>query len=234
MKLSNHPLKPYALASIAIISLSGFAVVTDHAIKGANKSASTRSQLNIPLGSNEKPSANEAVATFGEGCFWHAEIVFQSLVGVRDAVSGYAGGSLKNPTYGAVASGDTGHAEVVQVYYDPSKISYETLVKAFFASQDPTQLNRQGNDVGTEYRSVAFYRNDAEKAVVDAEIARLTAAKQYSKPIVTQVVPFAAFYPAEDDHQEYIYNNPHNGYVANVSIPEFLHFKQVFKAGVFK
>lgn len=187
----------------------------------------------IPVAEKKTPAANEAVATFGEGCFWHSEIVFQSLVGVRDAVSGYAGGHTANPTYRTVASGNTGHAECVQVYYDPSKISFETLVTAFFASQDPTTLNRQGNDVGTEYRSIAFYRNEKEKQVILAEIAKLTAARKYNSKIVTEVVPFTAFYPAEDYHQEYISNNPDNPYVQNVSIPEFLKFKKEFK-GNFK
>src|SRR4029077_15871386 len=112
----------------------------------------------IPAGSS-KPAGKESVATFSEGCFWHAEIVFQSLVGVRDAVSGYAGGHDPDPDYEKVGTGNTGHAETVQVYYDSSKISYKTLVDAFFASLDPTQLNRQGNDVGTEYRSIIFYRH---------------------------------------------------------------------------
>src|SRR5579872_5853245 len=126
--------------------------------------------VKIPLAEKTAPSPHEAVADFAEGCFWHTEIVFQSLVGVRDAVSGYAGGTDKHPDYEKVSSGNTGHAETVQVYYDPSKISYETLVKAFFASQDPTQVNGQGNDVGTEYRSIAFYRNQKEKQVIDNEI----------------------------------------------------------------
>ena len=187
----------------------------------------------IPVGSTKNPSANEAIATFGEGCFWHAEIVFQSLVGVRDAVSGYAGGTDTRPNYEKVASGKTGHAEVVQVFYDPTKISYETLVKAFFASQDPTTLNRQGNDNGTEYRSVAFYRNESEKQIIESEIKRLTATKKFQNPIVTEVAAFQKFYPAEKYHQEYIYYNPDNSYVANVSIPEFLEFKHSFK-GNFK
>ena len=122
----------------------------------------------IPVGMKEKQSGNEAVATFGEGCFWHSEIVFQSLVGVRDAVSGYSGGTDPNPSYENVCSGNTGHAEVVQVYYDPAKISFETLVSAFFTSMDPTTLNRQGNDQGTQYRSVAFYRNDKEKNIIES------------------------------------------------------------------
>ncbi len=190
-------------------------------------------QVSIQRGSTKKASPNEAVATFGEGCFWHAEIVFQSLVGVRDAVSGYAGGTDTSPNYGKVSAGHTGHAEVVQVYYDPTKVSYESLVKAFFASQDPTTLNRQGNDSGTEYRSIAFYRNAAEKQIIDSEIKRLTNAKKYEDPIVTQVVPFQKFYQAEDYHQEYIYYNPENRYVSGVSVPEFLKFKKEFK-GKFK
>ena len=200
---------------IAIISLLGI---------GLNASAQ-----NFPVGST-KPLANEAVATFSEGCFWHAEIVFQSLDGVRDAVSGYAGGTDTNPSYEKVAGGNTGHAETVQVYYDPAKISYETLVKAFFASQDPTTLNRQGNDAGTEYRSMVFYRNEKEKQIIESEVKRLTDLKVYKNKIVTEVVAFKKFYTAEGYHQEYIHNNPDNSYVANVSIPEFLSFKKRFKA----
>ena len=140
----------------------------------------------IPLGSTSRGVANEAIATFGEGCFWHSEIVFQSLVGVRDAVSGYAGGTDKNPTYEKVSTGNAGHAETVQIYYDPAKISYETLVKALFTSMDPTTLNRQGNDVGTEYRSIAFYRNEKEKMILEAEIKRLTDNKTFKNKIVTE------------------------------------------------
>ena len=187
----------------------------------------------IQVGSKQPVAANEAVATFAEGCFWHAEIVFQSLEGVRDAVSGYAGGKTTSPTYEEVASGETGHAETVQVYYDPSKISYETLVAAFFASLDPTTLNRQGNDAGTEYRSIVFYRTPKEKQAIEAEIARLTASGKYKSRIVTEVTPFTKFYPAEAYHQEYISNNPGNGYVQHVSIPEFEKFRREFK-GKFK
>ena len=155
-------------------------------------------QAKIFPASKEKPSANEAVATFAEGCFWHTEIVFQSLVGVRDAVSGYAGGTDTNPDYEKVSSGETGHAESVQVYYDPSKISFETLVKAFFASHDPTEVNRQGNDVGTQYRSIAFYRNEKEKQIIEAEIKSLSGEKKYSTKIAAEVKPYTKFYPAED------------------------------------
>jgi peptide-methionine (S)-S-oxide reductase len=189
--------------------------------------------VNIPVKVSDKPSPNEAVADFSEGCFWHAEIVFQSLAGVRDAVSGYAGGADKHPDYEKVCTGTTGHAETVQVYYDPAKISFATLVKAFFASMDPTELNRQGPDEGTQYRSIAFYRTDAEKKIIQDEIARIAASKKYSGKIVTQVVPFTAFYPAEAYHQEYIKNHPDNPYVEHVSIPDYLQFKRTF-AGPYK
>src|SRR5579862_4663228 len=186
--------------------------------------------VKIPLGIKGNVTKNEAVATFAEGCFWHSEIVFQSLVGVRDAVSGYAGGSDPNPNYEKVCTGTTGHAETVQVYYDPSKISYQTLVGAFFASMDPTELNRQGNDEGTQYRSIAFYRTPQEREIIEQEIKKLSDAKKYSKKIVTEIVPFSKFFPAEDYHQEYVYHHPDNSYVAHVSIPDFLEFKRTFKA----
>jgi peptide-methionine (S)-S-oxide reductase len=190
---------------------------------------SQNNALKIPTAVSTKPIKGEAVATFGEGCFWHAEIIFQSLDGVRDAVSGYSGGTKENPTYEEVSSKTTGHAEVVNVYYDPTKISYTTLVAAFFASMDPTQLNRQGNDEGSEYRSVAFYRNEIEKAIVQAEIKRITDSKKYKSKIVTEVVPFKKFYSAESYHQEYVANNPNQGYVRAVSIPEYLSFRKNFK-----
>ncbi|MFI5187043.1 MAG: peptide-methionine (S)-S-oxide reductase MsrA [Chitinophagales bacterium] len=190
-------------------------------------------EAKIFAASKEKPSGNESIATFAEGCFWHTEIIFQSLVGVRDAVSGYAGGTDTNPDYEKVSSGETGHAESVQVFYDPSKISFETLVKAFFASHDPTEVNRQGNDVGTQYRSIAFYRNEKEKQIIEAEIKRLSDEKKYSGKIVTEVKPYTKFYPAEEYHQEYILHHPENPYVQNVSIPDYERFRREFK-GNFK
>ena len=192
-----------------------------------------QTQVDIPVGQKGPIPPNEAVADFSEGCFWHAEIVFQSLVGVRDAVSGYAGGADPHPDYEKVCTGATGHAETVQVYYDPSKISFATLVDAFFASVDPTELNRQGPDEGTQYRSIAFYRNDQEKKTIEEAISRLTASRKYTAAIVTQVEPFKVFYPAEDYHQEYIKNHPGNPYVQRVSIPDFIYFKNTFK-GNFK
>jgi len=194
---------------------------------------SQANDVKIQLGIKGRQAANEGVATFSEGCFWHAEIVFQSLVGVRDAVSGYAGGTTTDPDYEKVSTGTTGHAETVQVYYDPSKISYETLVKAFFASQDPTQINGQGDDIGTEYRSIAFYRNEKEKQIIESEIQGINDSKKYSSKVATEVVPFTKFYPAEDYHQEYVYYHRDNPYVQNVCIPELVKFENEFK-GNFK
>lgn len=185
-------------------------------------------------GNAVKPTTTEAVAYFSEGCFWHTEIVFQSLEGVRDAVSGYSGGKDSRPDYEKVCTGETGHAETVQVFYDPSKISFQTLVKAFFASHDPTQLNRQGNDVGTQYRSVAFYANENEKKIIESELKKLTDTKKYSTRIVTEVKSLDKFYPAEKYHQEYILHHPENTYVKLVSVPDYLRFRKEFKEGKFK
>lgn len=197
------------------------------------KSETTKEEYKIYRG-DKKSQGKEAVATFAEGCFWHTEIVFQSLEGVRDAVSGYAGGADDNPDYEKVGSGETGHAESVNIYYDPSKISFQTLVKAFFASHNPTQENGQGYDQGPQYRSIAFYRNDDEKKIIEAEIKKLTDSKEYSRRIVTEVVPFSKFYPAEDYHQEYVYYHPGNSYVRNVSIRDYEEFRESFKDGKFK
>ncbi|MBS1919649.1 MAG: peptide-methionine (S)-S-oxide reductase MsrA [Bacteroidetes bacterium] len=212
-------MKPIFSAVIAFIFFSGCAI-------------SQNKDLKIPEGITKKPAGHESVAYFSEGCFWHTEIVFQSLVGVRDAVSGYCGGTDKHPNYEKVSTGETGHAETVQVFYDSSKISFPTLVQAFLASHDPTTLNRQGNDIGTQYRSIAFYSNSKEKNIIDAEIKKLNETK-YHGAIVTEEKALSKFYPAEDYHQEYILHHPDNPYVANVSIPDFLRFKKEFK-GNFK
>jgi peptide-methionine (S)-S-oxide reductase len=169
---------------------------------------------------------NYNVATFAAGCFWHEEALFESVKGVKEAISGYAGGKTSNPTYEIVETGTTGHAESVNVYYDPKEISYETLVKVFFAGQDPTQVNGQGPDHGTQYRSIAFYRTPEEKTIIDDEVKTLTASGQYKKPIATQVMPFTKFWQAEDYHQNYIENNPDNSYVQYVSIPEIKEFQK--------
>ena len=212
---------------------TGFAILLAVFFTGCS-SYSQNNELKIPAGIKQKPSTPEAVAYFSEGCFWHTEIVFQSLEGVRDAISGYAGGNDTKPDYEKVSSGETGHAETVQVYYDPAKISFETLVKAFFASHDPSELNYQGNDVGTQYRSIAFYSNEKEKQVIETEMKKVADSKKYSGKIVTEVKPFTRFYPAEEYHQEFILLHPNQSYVATVSIPDYLRFRKEFKEGKFK
>lgn len=220
----------FFLSTIIAVVLFSSCAQTQGSSSSKKEQLTKKAETKIFEGNKQKPSGNEAVATFAEGCFWHTEIVFQSLEGVRDAVSGYSGGNNDNPDYENIGH----HAESVNVYYDPSKISFETLVKAFFASHDPTQLNRQGNDEGPQYRSIAFYRNDDEKKIIEAEIKKISDSKKYSAKIVTEVKPFTKFYPAEDYHQEYIIHNPDNPYVRNVSIRDYANFRQEFKEGKFK
>ncbi|GAB3554110.1 peptide-methionine (S)-S-oxide reductase MsrA [Spirosoma fluminis] len=162
----------------------------------------------------------EAVATFAGGCFWALEEGMNQLKGVREVVSGYAGGNVKNPTYEQVGTDQTGHAESVQVYYDPKVITYAQLLDAFFAGHDPTTLNRQGPDVGRDYRSAAFYRTPAEKAEILAAIKRTNDSKHYANPVVTEVLPLTAFYPAENYHQNYFALHPDQPYIQRVSLPK--------------
>jgi peptide-methionine (S)-S-oxide reductase len=175
---------------------------------------------------SEAQLKNYSVATFAAGCFWHEEALFESVKGVKEAISGYAGGTTSNPTYESIETGNTGHAETVDVYYDPKAVSYETLVKVFFAGQDPTQVNGQGPDHGTQYRSIAFYRNNAEKQAIENEMKAI--AGKYKKPIATQVMAFTKFWKAEDYHQDYIEHNPGSGYVQYVSIPEIKDFQKQY------
>ena len=162
----------------------------------------------------------EAVATFAGGCFWALEEGMNQLKGVREAVSGYAGGTVKNPTYEQVGTDQTGHAESVQVYYDPSVITYSQLLDAFFAGHDPTTLNRQGPDAGRDYRSVAFYRTPAEKAEIEAAIKRVNESGHYGNKVVTEVTPITVFYPAENYHQNYFALHPDQPYIQRVSLPK--------------
>ncbi|SDX83964.1 peptide-methionine (S)-S-oxide reductase MsrA [Hymenobacter psychrophilus] len=170
-----------------------------------------------------------ATADFAGGCFWCTEEVFEEIKGVKAVVSGYSGGPQANPTYEQVGRGETGHAEAIEVYYDPKEVTFATLVDVFFrGAHDPTTLNRQGPDAGAQYRSVAFYRTPAEKQIIDEAIKRVDASKQYSNPIVTQVVPFKKFWPAEGYHQGYYRLHPTEGYVQNVSVPKVEKFRHKF------
>ena len=170
---------------------------------------------------------NKSEAYFASGCFWCVESIYESLKGVIEVESGYSGGSVKNPTYYQVLTGKTGHAEAIKVTYNPQIISFKDLVKVFFASHDPTTLNRQGPDVGTHYRSIAFFQNDNEKNIIDSEIKKLLDNNTYKK-IVTEVKKFISFYIAEDYHQDYKKKNPNNPYIWNVSIPRINNFKNKF------
>jgi peptide-methionine (S)-S-oxide reductase len=167
-------------------------------------------------------------ATFAAGCFWCEEAVFESLKGVKEAVSGYAGGHTTNPTYEAVCSHTTGHTETVEVYYDPTMISYQTLLEVYFGSQDPTQVNGQGPDHGDSYRSVIFYRNETERNLAEAYKKLLNDSGQYKKPIAVIIEPLKIFYLAEGYHQNYERSHPENPYVQNVSIPRLNRMKAKF------
>lgn len=167
-------------------------------------------------------------AYFASGCFWCVEAIFESVKGVKEVYSGYSGGEEKNPTYEDVAYGRTGHAEAVEVYYNPEVINFQQLVQVFFGSHDPTALNRQGPDRGYQYRSVAFYKDASEKKIIDDYIALLTEKQVYDRPIVTQVSPFEKFYIAEEYHQDFERRNPNNPYIKNVSIPRLKRFKANF------
>lgn len=173
--------------------------------------------------------SNYETAYFASGCFWCVEAIFESVKGVPEVISGYAGGTEKNPTYEQVARGLTSHAEAVKVYYDPELITFTELVQVFFGSHDPTTLNRQGPDRGPQYRSVAFYKNDQEKKIIEGYIGALNDQNVYEgDPITTQVVPFTKFYEAEEYHQDYEKKHPNNSYITNVSVPRLNRFKKNF------
>lgn len=177
---------------------------------------------------SEPPSASTALATFGGGCFWCTEAVFQELEGVLSVESGYSGGETEDPTYKEVCSGATGHAEAVQVRYDPAKVTYAQILEVFFATHDPTTLDRQGADVGTQYRSVVFTHDDEQRKTAEAIKKELDASGAYDAPIVTRIVPFETWYPAEDHHQDFFANNPNQGYCRAVIQPKLEKFRKVF------
>ncbi|MBZ0306665.1 MAG: peptide-methionine (S)-S-oxide reductase MsrA [Anaerolineae bacterium] len=168
------------------------------------------------------------VATLAGGCFWCLEAVYDQLQGVTDVVSGYAGGQVENPSYQQVCGGMTGHAEVVQVTFDNTAITFGQLLDVFFTIHDPTTLNRQGNDIGTQYRSAIFYHSPEQKATAEQKIADLTQQKLWPSPIVTEVAAFEKFYPAEDYHQEYFARNPNQGYCQFVVAPKVAKFRKVY------
>ncbi len=174
-------------------------------------------------------SKNTEIATLGGGCFWCVETVFAELKGVEKVESGYSGGTVANPTYRQVCTDTTGHAEVVQITFDPKAISFREILKIFFTVHDPTTLNRQGPDVGTQYRSVIFYHNSEQKAIAEQVIEEINSAKIWGRPVVTAVAPFKAFYRAEDYHQEYFKNNPGQPYCQLVIVPKLAKFRKDYR-----
>ncbi|QQL51121.1 peptide-methionine (S)-S-oxide reductase MsrA [Mucilaginibacter ginkgonis] len=209
-------MKRFAMYMLALVVLGSCA--------NAQESASKNSFAAVPA-----PKAGEEVATFGGGCFWAMGEALNELKGVHSIVAGFAGGTKKNPTYEDVCTRTTGHAEVVQVYYDPKVISYATLAEAFFYAHNPTELNYQGPDEGTDYRSIAFYRTPKEKATLLETIAKVNASKHYNGKVVTQVEPFKVFYPAEKYHQGYYRLHGDSPYIQSVSVPKVLKMRAAMK-----
>jgi peptide-methionine (S)-S-oxide reductase len=210
------------LAALLVLALS------------ACQPASAASDVALPAPQLDTPRASasgDRIAVLAGGCFWGIEGVFEHVKGVRKVVAGYSGGSADTAHYFTVGSGRTGHAESVQVQFDPTQVSYGQLLQVFFSvALDPTQLNRQGPDSGTQYRSVIFYGNAEQKRIANAYIAQLTAAKSFPAPIVTQVVPLKAFYPAEAYHQHYLQLHPNEPYIVYNDAPKVAHLQQLFPA----
>lgn len=193
-----------------------------------NKHNSSINNMNTLSNVNTSHSQTDT-ATFGAGCFWCVEAIFQQVRGVITVRSGYAGGKIKNPSYKEVCTGLTGHAEVVQITYNPNQISYDELLEIFWKTHDPTTLNRQGADVGSQYRSVIFYHNDNQKKLAEQYKEELNKSGAWNNPIVTEIAPYTVFYPAEDYHQNYYNNNKEQGYCKFVIQPKLEKFEKVFK-----
>lgn len=195
----------------------------------ANQPESKPTTTQQPMISTNSNSSTLDTATFGAGCFWCVEAVFQQLAGVVSVASGYSGGKVENPTYKEVCTGNTGHAEVCQIVYDPKVVSYKDLLQAFWLSHNPTTLNRQGNDIGTQYRSIIFYHNQAQQLLAEQIKKELDAAHAYANPIVTEIAPMGIFYKAEDYHQNYYNENGEQPYCQFVVKPKVEKFQKVFK-----
>lgn len=186
----------------------------------------TETKAKTPVSKMAQDSSQ--VAYFASGCFWCVEGVYESVEGILEVESGYSGGHIENPTYEEVCTGKTGHAETVKVYYDSTKVSYKQLVEVFFGSHDPTTLNKQGPDFGTQYRSAIFYETDAQKKVIDSYIAELKKDLYKNSTITTEVSKYTVFYKAEDYHQDFERRNPNNSYVQGVSVPRIEKFKSKY------
>lgn len=192
------------------------------------QSGNTNEQVKSTSSKSKNKVNGKAIATFAGGCFWCTEAYFERLKGVEKVISGYAGGEEQDPTYQQVSAGETGHAEGVQVYYDPEQISYQQLLEVFFATHDPTTLNRQGPDFGKQYRSVVFYKTKEEKEMAEEYIVSLDKSERYKNKIVTEVQPLTKFWEAEDYHQDYYLNNPDDPYVKSVARPKVQKFEREY------
>lgn len=212
------------LAAIAAVATLGAVTLMSLDSSADETPRSERPTEDFPAAAADGP----ALATFGGGCFWCTEAVYEETEGIQSAVSGYSGGQTVNPSYDAVCSGATGHAEVIQVAYDPAVISYKDLLQIFFRTHDPTTLNRQGADRGTQYRSVIYYHDDEQKRIAEEVKATLDASEAFSDPIVTEISPLDVFYPAEPYHQDYYKQNPSQGYCRAVIAPKMAKYREAF------
>lgn len=220
-----------SLATVFVSALSALGLAAC-AQKNNYEKSQTFQSMNATASTTSAPTDTKEqglqTATFGTGCFWCTEAQFQQLEGVATVASGYSGGQIPNPSYKAVCTGSTGHAEVIQLTYDPAKISYDELLAAFWQAHDPTTLNRQGADVGTQYRSVVFYHNDEQKAKAEEYKKKLNDENAFGKPVVTEVSPYTVFYKAEDYHQNYYNENGSQPYCSMVIAPKLDKFRKVF------
>jgi peptide-methionine (S)-S-oxide reductase len=221
---------PYIGRGIALVLIAGLVAWTAGRALGSRPPEAPK--MPFPAPAVDAPLAaakSQQTAVFAGGCFWGVQAVFEHVKGVSSATSGYAGGHVKSPSYESVSMGVTGHAETVSIKFDPSQVTYGQLLMVYFSvAHDPTQWNRQGPDTGSQYRSVIFFTNEEQKSIAQAYISQLDAAKVYSRPLVTKVEPFQAFYPAEDYHQDYLKNNPNNPYIMYNDLPKLENLKRVF------
>ena len=216
--------------SFALIAITTIISCAQKSPATTNLNMNNQSDKTMTPVTDKSNSVNTDTATLANGCFWCTEAIFEQLDGVISAVSGYTGGQTSNPTYKEVTTGETGHAECLQIVYDPSKISFDELLEVFWQTHDPTTLNRQGADVGTQYRSGIFYHNEEQKVIAEKYKAALDKSGAFDRPIVTEITPFREFYPAEDYHQQYYENNGNsNPYCRIVIRPKMEKFMKVFK-----
>lgn len=208
------------------ILLLTFSLIISSCGNGNTKSTTTNSEIANAEPVEVTTQDNMAKAYFASGCFWCVEAIYESVNGVKEVISGYSGGHTENPTYESSNTGRTGHAEAVEVIYDPEVVSFETLVKVYYGSQNPTQVNGQGPDMGSQYRSLIFFQNDEQKKTINTVSAEV--AKNYDKPLAAEILPFQKFWVAEDYHQNYERLHPENPYIQNVSIPRYNRFKKKF------